>query len=282
MPTPESPSPSPVVISVPHAGRFYPAALLRALRLPAAALATLEDRHVDAVAAAARTDEAMLVQQVGRAWIDLNRAEDERDSRVDDGALPPGPDASAKLRSGLGLVPRRASAGELWTRRFSDADVSARIEADHRPYHQALAGLLAASRSRWGVAVLVDVHSMPPLAPGGAQVVIGDLFGQAAAARFVTRAEAVAIAAGRRTALNVPYAGSHVLHRHGRPAAGVHAIQIELDRSLYLDPRLDRPGPGLASTAAMLRQILRALADEALDAAGEGAGENGTTPIAAE
>jgi len=261
---------SPVVISVPHAGRFYPPALLAALRLPQAALVALEDRHVDAVAAAAWKGEAMLVQQLGRAWIDLNRREDERDSRVDDGAPPLGAAASAKLRSGLGLVPRRAAAGELWRRRFSNADICARIEADYRPYHQALRDLLVATRARWGIAVLIDVHSMPPLGAGAARVVIGDRFGHAAAPRFTGRAEAVAVAAGHRTALNAPYAGGHILERHADPAAGVHAIQLELDRSLYLDARFDQPGPGLAATADLLRRTLDALAEEALDGLGTG------------
>ena len=259
---------SPVVISVPHAGRHYPNALRAALRLQPAALVGLEDRHVDAVAIAARTDEAMLVQQLGRAWIDLNRSEEERDSRVDEGAVRAGSPSStsAKLRSGLGLVPRRAGASDLWRRRFTDADIVARIEGDYRPYHVALGEALAAARARFGVAVLIDVHSMPPLERGGARVVIGDRFGQAAGARFVSAMEAVTVAAGLRTALNTPYAGSHILHRHAAPAAGLHAIQLELDRSLYLDAALDRPGPGFDTTVGVLRHILAALAAEALSA----------------
>jgi N-formylglutamate amidohydrolase len=264
---------SPVVISVPHAGRIYPPALHAALRQPAAALATLEDRHVDAVAHGARTTETMLVQQLGRAWIDLNRREDERDPRVDEGAPGNGTTASAKLRSGLGLVPRRSSAGDLWRRRFTDAEVTARIEDDYRPYHLAIDAALVAAHARFGVAVLLDLHSMPSLGRGGARVVIGDRFGRAAAPRFVARAEAVCAAWRHQAALNTPYAGSNILDRHARPAEGIHALQVELDRSLYLDGRLDLPGAGLAATAAMVRQMLAALADEALA---------GATPLAAE
>ncbi|MCP3735768.1 N-formylglutamate amidohydrolase [Sphingomonas sp. RP10(2022)] len=262
---PFAPPLSPVVLSVPHAGRDYPAGLLAALRLPPAALVVLEDRHVDAVAHAARTVETMLVQRAPRAWIDLNRSEHERDPRVDEGARPQAqPAASAKLRSGLGLVPRRAgSAGDLWRRRFSAAEVTARIAQDHRPYHDALAATLVAARARFGIAVLIDVHSMPPIG-AHAQVVLGDRFGQSSAGRFVARLEAEAAAMGITSALNTPYAGGHILERHAAPAEGVHAIQLEIDRSLYLDHRLDQPGPGFARTVALLRRMLAAVEDEAL------------------
>ena len=257
---------SPVVISVAHAGRDYPLPLRAALRAPLSAAVALEDRHVDAVALAARVVETTIVAQRARAWIDLNRAEDERDPRADEGAGPLGPGAS-KAGNGLGLIPRRsASAAELWRRRWSDAEVRARIAGDHQPFHAAVAAALAAARARFGVAVLLDLHSMPPLtgAARGTRVVLGDRWGRAAGTRFVARAEAVAAAAGLPAALNTPYAGGHILDRHGRPAAGVHAIQLELDRSLYLDRALHRPGPGLVRTAALVRDILAALADEAL------------------
>jgi N-formylglutamate amidohydrolase len=257
---------SPVVIAVSHAGRDYPAALLAALAVSPTALTGLEDRKLDLVARGARLRETVLVQRLPRAWIDLNRGEDERDARIDEGAPPARKGAeTAKLRSGLGLVPRRAgTAGDLWRRRFTDAEVRARIEGAHRPFHDALATLLAAARARWGVAVLLDLHSMPPLGRGAAQVVLGDRFGQTSAARFVARAEAEAAQAGLRAALNAPYAGGHILQRHAAPTAGVHAIQLELDRTLYLDARLDQPGPGLAATIQLVQRMSAALADEAL------------------
>jgi N-formylglutamate amidohydrolase len=264
------PPASPVVISVPHGGRDYPAVLRQALRVPLAAVLPLEDRYIDTVARAARTTETMIVQERARAWIDLNRSEDERDPRVDEGALPrPLLHQSAKLRSGLGLVPRRASGGgDLWGRRFADVDVTRRIAEDHRPYHAALSQALAAARATFGVAVLLDVHSMPPLGTPGsvARIVLGDRFGHTAAARFVARLEAEGQAAGHATALNAPYAGGHILERHADPAGGIHAIQLEFDRSLYLDRRLDAPGAGFAGVAALLRRMLAALADEALAA----------------
>jgi N-formylglutamate amidohydrolase len=257
------PPDSPVVLSVPHAGRAYCDALCDALRAPLASVAALEDRYVDAIALAARGAETLLVQDRPRAWIDLNRGEHERDPLLDDGARAHHP--SAKVRAGLGLVPRRTGqTGDLWRRRFAACEVEARIVADHRPYHQALGDRLAAARARFGVAVLLDLHSMPPLAGTRARVVLGDRFGRAAATRFVQRLEEVVEAAGIGHALNTPYAGGYILERHARPAGGVHAIQVELDRALYLDARLDAPGPGMAATVRLVRAMIDALADEAL------------------
>lgn len=253
----------PVVISVPHAGTRYSPALLAAARFPHA-LTLLEDRLVDLVAAAAREDETMLVQRTPRAAIDLNRSEDERDPLVDDGARSQA-HPSAKVRSGLGLVPRRAgNSGELWRRRFAGAEIERRIVEDHRPYHRALVDGLMAARARFGVAVLIDVHSMPPLGGERARVVLGDRFGQAAGGRFVERLEDVVREAGHRVAVNVPYAGGHILERHGHPAERVHAVQVEVDRTLYLDACLRQPGAGFARTVALLRAMLVALADEAI------------------
>ena len=260
---------SPVVISVPHAGRDYPPTLRAAARVPLPTIAALEDRHVDAVALGARGSETMLVQQRARAWIDLNRGEDERDPRVDEGVTADVSGASAKLRSGLGLVPRRAvGGGDLWSRRWTAAEVATRIVADHRPYHHALAAALGAARSRWGVAVLLDLHSMPPLAGGSAaRLVVGDRFGQAAEARFVGRVERIAASAGWRVARNAPYAGGHILERHGVPSGGVHAIQLEIDRSLYLDRALDRvDAAGVTRVARIVRDVIDGLTDEAAGA----------------
>lgn len=256
---------SPVVLSVPHAGRDYPLPLRAALRIPIAGLLPLEDRHADTLALAARGAETLFIANRARAWIDLNRAEHERDPRVDEGAQPLAEGAmSLKLRSGLGLVPRRASGADLWRRRFADEEVCQRIERDHRPYHAALAAALTAAHARFGVAVLLDIHSMPPLATGGARMVIGDRFGRSAAARFIARIEGAVHAAGVRTAINTPYAGGHVLDRHADPASNIHAIQLEIDRTLYLDRRRDQPGPGFDSTADTLRRIIDSISDEAL------------------
>jgi len=256
---------SPVILSVPHAGRDYPLPLRAALCVPLPALLPLEDRHADTLALDAADQEQVIVAHRARAWIDLNRAEHERDSRIDEGAAAmPESALSAKLRSGLGLVPRRASGADLWRRRFTAEEIHARIVDDHRHYHETLAGMLAAARARFGIAILLDIHSMPPLASGAARIVIGDRFGRSAASRFVARIEGVAHAARVRTAVNTPYAGGHILERHGNVARDVHAIQIEIDRTLYLDRKRESPGAGFGATAALLRQIVDAVTDEAM------------------
>lgn len=256
----------PVVISVPHAGRDYPLPLRAALRVPPAALLPLEDRHVDTLALAVRRDETMLVQRRARAWIDLNRAEHERDPAIDSGADRHAvPHPSAKLRGGLGLVPRRVpGAGELWRRRFDGEEIAARILHDYRPYHAALSDALKRTRARHGVAILLDLHSMPPLGADFPRIVFGDRFGRSAASRFVHAVEAVAARAGIASAINSPYAGGHILDRHAHQAGGFHAIQVEVDRSLYLDAALDRPGDGFPAVAGLLRDMVDALTEAAL------------------
>lgn len=261
------PPDSPVVISVPHAGRDYPLQLRAAAAVPVESMLALEDRHIDAVALGAVRGETLFVQRLARAWIDLNRAEDERDPVIDDGARPiPASAASVKLRSGLGLVPRRAAPGvSIWRRRLGDDEVRWRIEHHHRPYHDAIAAALESARQRFGVALLIDLHSMPPIVRAAApRIVIGDRFGRSAAARLVHRLESECALAGQSVAINAPYPGGHILARHGQPRHGIHAVQIEIDRGLYLDDALVEPGPGIAATTALLRAIIDAAADELL------------------
>ena len=263
----------PVMIAVPHAGRCYPSALLRNLRSPEATALKLEDRYVDKLAHAVARDTgvSLLVAQAPRAMIDLNRAPEDVDwemfsrsgagpRRPQEGTLP-----SRRARSGLGLIPRRLPGlGELWRRPHDERELKERIEAVHRPYHERLAGMLAELRDRWGCALLIDLHSMPPLASRTNQpapeFVLGDRFGAASHGSLVAAAFAHFAAADRVVAHNRPYAGGYVLERHARPQHGLHALQIEIDRSRYLDPRLKEPGPGFDATVAVLSTLVRALA----------------------
>lgn len=261
------PPDSPVVISVPHAGRDYPLPLRTAAAVPVESMLALEDRYVDAVALGAAQSETVFVQRTARAWIDLNRAEDERDPVIDDGARAiPARAASTKLRSGLGLIPRRAAPGvSIWRRRLGDDEVLWRIAQYHRPYHGAIAAALEAARARFGAALLIDLHSMPPIpriAPP--RVVIGDRFGRSAGSRLVHRMESECAASGNAVAINAPYSGAYILARHGHPDRNIHAIQVEIDRTLYLDDALREPGPGLPAIIAMVRRMIDAAADELL------------------
>ncbi|HWW65873.1 MAG TPA: N-formylglutamate amidohydrolase [Sphingomonadaceae bacterium] len=259
----------PVVLAVPHAGRAYPDALRAMAAVPVARLEALEDRHADLlVADAVVAGATAFIARRARSWIDLNRDEREMDPAMID-PTPRAQDVvgSAKVRGGLGLIPRRLNGvGHLWRGRFDAADIARRIEEDHRPWHSALAATLAEARARFGAALLLDCHSMPPLTAHGLagppDVVIGDRFGRSAAPALVERLMAIAEGDGLRVACNSPYAGGYALDRHGAPAEGRHAIQVEIDRRLYLMPDLSTPGPGVGRMRALLARMAMAMADE--------------------
>jgi N-formylglutamate amidohydrolase len=265
---PEKPS-SPVVVSVPHAGRAYSDGLLASARLPRARLESLEDRLVDRLVwRAVESGAAALVADAPRAEIDLNR--DERE--LDPAMVQPRPAAdstfeSPRTRGGLGLIPARiAGSGAIWRQRIAATEVARRVELIHRPYHRALEVELQAAKARFGIAILLDCHSMPPRGGGGeAPVVLGDRHGGSMSEALVAAAESAARAAGFRVARNAPYAGGHITERHGRPALGIHALQLELDRSLYLAPDLRSTGPGFDRVARLIAAIAEALAAAALD-----------------
>jgi N-formylglutamate amidohydrolase len=265
---PEKPG-SPVVVSVPHAGRAYSDGLLASARIPRARLESLEDRLVDRLVwRAVEGGAAALIADSPRAEIDLNR--DERE--LDPAMVQPRPAAdstfeSPRTRGGLGLIPARiAGSGGIWRQRIAAGEVARRVRLIHRPYHAALEAELRAAKARFGIAILLDCHSMPPR--GGddeAPVVLGDRHGGSMAENLVAAAEGAARAAGFKVARNVPYAGGHITERHGRPALGIHALQLELDRSLYLAPDLRSTGPGFDRVARLIAAIAEALGAAALD-----------------
>lgn len=259
-------APTPLVLAVPHAGRSYPAEALAQARLPRAALETIEDRHADLlVEAAVRGGAVAIVARVARVYVDLNRDPRELDAAIVRGdAAAVGAIGSAKVAGGLGVIPSRiAAGGAVWREPLDAAEIAHRIETVHRPYHTALEAALDAAQAAHGIAVLIDCHSMPPLGPGGARVVLGDRHGGTADARFVRAAGVAARRRGLGVAYNRPYAGGFTLTRHARPAHGRHAFQIELDRSLYLGPALLEPGEGLAGARELIGEIARAVLDEA-------------------
>ncbi|GGC17420.1 N-formylglutamate amidohydrolase [Novosphingobium marinum] len=266
------PSPIPVVLAVPHAGRAYPQDLIARMRHPDTSGVRLEDRLVDKVAelVAHETGAMLLVAEAPRAMIDLNRAPDDidwdmlgRKTPSDEPCYTP----SRRARSGLGLVPRRLPGlGEIWKRRLSEDELRARISGVHETYHQCLSDVLHRLRARWGAALLVDVHSMPPLALHGSsaacEFVLGDRFGASCAGSLVANAFGYLGERGRLAAHNRPYAGGYVLERHASPADGIHAMQLEIDRASYLDETLVGPGPGLPGLARLVSGLVRRLASE--------------------
>jgi N-formylglutamate amidohydrolase len=278
------PSPIPVLLAVPHAGRDYTGTLLERMRHPGSTSLRLEDRYVDflADAVARETGAAVLVATAPRAMIDLNRSVEDIDwemigggarregrggdreaSRGEADSYSPG----HRARSGLGLIPRRLPGlGELWKRHHEPADLAARIAGIHQPYHECLDAALAALHERWGTALLIDLHSMPPLSLRGGQrgpeFVLGDRFGTACQGGLVGSAFSYFAEHRRGTAHNRPYAGGYVLERHAAPRRGLHAFQLEIDRASYLDSRLIEPGERFAEMIALLVGLVRRLAGE--------------------
>ncbi|GAB7553956.1 N-formylglutamate amidohydrolase [Novosphingobium sp. 11B] len=264
-----NPSAIPVLIAAPHGGRHYPRALLADFRHGPTAALKLEDRYVDLMARgiAEATGASLIVANAPRAMIDLNRAPDDidwemfqREARPSEGV----PTASRRVRGGLGLIPRRLPVqGDLWRRRLGAADLAERLAGVHEPYHAAIAKALSTLRERWGAALLIDLHSMPPLPsrPGvaSAQVVIGDRFGASSHGSVVASAFAHFAQLGREAAHNRPYAGGYVLERHGDPRGGIHALQIEVDRSRYLDSALVEPSEQMGGMIEDLAGLVRRL-----------------------
>lgn len=280
--------PIPILIAAPHAGRSYNKGLLGWMRDHKYATLRLEDRHVDKIAleVAERTGAALLVAHAPRAMIDLNRASDDIDWEMIRG---PRPEGNARMmsnrrsRSGLGLVPRRLpQLGEIWKGQISHAQLTARIDGVHRPYHQALARGLEKIRDRWGAALLIDLHSMPPLKPRHEgdqppEIVLGDRFGASSNGLLVASAFAYLARHERSAAHNRPYAGGYVLERHAAPARGIHAIQLELCRSTYLDQRMEEPTARMATMVRLVAGLVRELAEHTANL-----GQSGALPMAAE
>ncbi len=269
--------PMPVLIAVPHAGRSYPGESLADMRDPGLGQLRLEDRHIDQVGirTAKATGTGLLVAHAPRAMLDLNRAEDDIDwgmitgSAAKDVAIKPAPNApNRRARSGLGLVPRRLPGfGEIWRSKLSAEELHRRINHIHRPYHAFLSQELKRIRDAWGAALLIDLHSMPPLRrqsgeDAAPRIVIGDRFGASCSGALISRTFRYLDEQGCPAAHNRPYSGGYVLDRHASPSRGVHAIQVEVCRSAYLDKFLSEPSHGLTPLAQMLAGLVRELGAE--------------------
>ncbi len=259
---------SPLVFAVAHAGLVFPPGEASRLQANTTTIRSLEDPRVDQlVAGAEATGVAMLVNRTARAFIDVNRDPDEIDGRlVEGGAWRETP----RTKAGLGVVPRLGGDGKpLYAGRLSLDEVRSRIETVHTPYHAALAGLMTAARDAFGFAVLVDWHSMPGSAAeaerrrGGLKpdIVLGDRHGLSAASEYSGVVRAGFEARGRRVVMNRPFAGGYTTQQWARPAEGFHAIQVEIDRGLYLDEATLEPGPAfeaLRGDIAAVGQVLMA------------------------
>lgn len=245
----------PVLLSVPHSGRDYPDWLVAMACAGKSSLIALEDPFVDRLIWRAQQQGCgAVIARAPRAAIDCNRAEDEVDPSVIDGARRGR--VTARARGGLGIVPARTPQhGYLWRRAINLTQLEERIEQAHRPYHRAIEKQLDVIIERFGCALLLDCHSMPSPPAGVPPVVFGDCRGRTADGWLSSEAVAIAQRSGFPARINDPFAGGHVIERHARPARGVHALQIELDRRCYLDETFRKPGQGF-DKAAMLIEML--------------------------
>ena len=266
-----------VVFASPHSGRDYPPEFLRRTVLHWPEIRSSEDAYVDRLVAAAPDHGApLLLAGVPRAYVDLNRGAGELDPAVIDGARSGG--HNPRITSGLGVVPRVVAGGRaIYSGKIPLAEAQHRITAFWRPYHAALAGLLDEAHRAFGAAILIDCHSMPHEAVAGGgrtgtprpDVVLGDRFGASASADIVERVEAAFVAAGLRVARNTPFAGAYTVQHYGRPAGRQHVVQVEIDRSLYMDEARMRRRADFADFAALMGRVTADIA--AIGAAEPGA-----------
>ena len=258
-----------LVFASPHSGRIYPAGLMEASRLDKDAIRRSEDAWVDRLIAAAPDHGApVLSARLARAWLDLNRDPWELDPAMFEDELPAyARGRSARVAAGLGCIARTVGDGEeIYRRKLTFAEALARVETVHRPYHAALKGLVESARRESGAAVLIDWHSMPSAATrqggagAGCDVVLGDRFGSACAPAVSRLVETTLQALGYRVARNAPYAGGYTTEHYGRPAGRVHALQVEINRAIYMDEATLTPLPGFDALRRDLETLFARLA----------------------
>jgi N-formylglutamate amidohydrolase len=228
-----------------------------------------EDALVDdLIAAAPDLGATLLTARYARAYIDLNREAFELDPGMFADELPDfARGRTARVAAGLGAIPRVVSEGqEIYARKLTFAEARGRIDEAHRPYHTALERLIAEAHRAHGFAILIDWHSMPAAAArvGGRErpcdIVLGDRFGAACASLLTVRTERELEAMGYKVARNTPYAGGYTTEHYGRPGRRTHALQIEINRGLYLDEETLAPTAGFERLKADLERLTRCLA----------------------
>ena len=254
----------PFVFNSPHSGSHYPARFLAMTRLGYPAIRRSEDCFVDELfSAAIPLGAPLLCANFPRAYLDANREPWELDPRMFAEPLPPHVNArSARVAGGLGTVPRLVGEGqEIYAAKLPLAEAVSRIEHIYRPYHDELKRLLARTHASFGHAVLIDCHSMPAsvrLGDSGMRpdFIVGDRFGVACASALSEAAIGMLTSLGYSVAHNKPYAGGYITEHYGRPARGLHALQIEVNRGLYMDEKTMHKTAGFASLASDLARFV--------------------------
>lgn len=260
----------PLICASPHSGRLYPRAMMKSVALDAAAIRRSEDAFVDAlVASAPEFGAALICARYARAYIDVNREPYELDQAMFEDKLPAYANGrTARVAAGLGSIAKVVAEGqEIYRGKLMFSDARDRIDKVHRPYHRALQDLIRGARERFGVAVLIDWHSMPAAAAGGdarlagADMVLGDRFGASCAPAVTRVVEQTLEKQGYRVVRNTPYAGGYTTEFYGRPKDGVHTLQVELNRALYFDEQTLQPNRGFERLTDNLTDLFRTLAE---------------------
>ncbi|MDD2868251.1 N-formylglutamate amidohydrolase [Neomegalonema sp.] len=257
---------SAAVFSSPHSGRAYPDSLIRRSPLHKTLLRSSEDAFVEELFASVPECGAPLLKaHFPRAWVDANRAADELDPALISDA-PPQRLRSPRATAGLGVAPRVVGEGRrIYPGKIPYAEVRERIASCHQPYHARLAALMLRTRRRFGAALLLDCHSMPSESARqsgerGPDVVLGDRHGLAAHPELTAEATRIFVEAGFRVARNAPFAGGYITQFWGRPREGLHALQIEINRGLYLDEARVERHAGFGAFRARLAPVIARLA----------------------
>jgi N-formylglutamate amidohydrolase len=261
----------PLVLASPHSGSEYPADFVAASRLDPLALRQSEDSFVDELfAAAPQLGAPLLSARFPRAYLDVNREAYELDPAMFSDALPSYVNAgSPRIRIGLGTIARIVANGEnIYAGKLRFADAERRIECLYHPYHQVLHRLVQETAAMFGGCLLVDCHSMPSgsgCGQGGADIVLGDCYGAACAPCIIEAARLLLADRGFRVAINAPYAGGFTTGFYGRPRTHRHALQIEINRALYMDERSYCRKPSFAQLVEDLAHLIERLGQAVQD-----------------
>lgn len=254
----------PLVFASPHSGAEYSLDFLGRSLLDRQMIRSSEDAFVDQLYSSAPGQGApLLAAKVPRAFVDLNRAADELDPAVIEGL---GRSAhNPRISSGLGVIPRVVAGGRpIYSGKMTLEEAETRLRDYWHPYHARLRRMLEQTREAFGEAVLIDCHSMPHEAidshirPGQPrpEVVLGDRFGAAAGREVTERIEAAFSSAGLRVARNAPFAGAYITQAYGRPSRGVHVVQVEIDRALYMNEKKVEPSEDFAAFQALIAGVV--------------------------
>ncbi|MEA2903889.1 MAG: hypothetical protein QOI12_1276 [Alphaproteobacteria bacterium] len=260
---------SPVIFNSPHSGSVYPREFLSASRLDIATLRRSEDSFVDElILGVVGRGHPLMRAHFPRCYVDVNREPYELDPRMFDGRLPSFANTrSMRVAGGLGTVARVVGdSQEIYGQRIPVEDAIRRIEGLYKPYHRALRRLFTRVHRDFGTAVLIDCHSMPSTAGAKderprADIVLGDRYGTSCVAVVAETIDETLRGLGYAVSRNKPYAGGFITEHYGNPAVGLHAIQLEINRALYMDERRFERSAAFPSLAADLEKLADCLAN---------------------